>query len=304
MTMMQAAATQVTSTPGFWSNVGWLVAPGRMTSAAKNRAAGQAEALIAGEQAIEQAVMSGKIICPPGMDPEQVMRAMHSMALEAVERQARRERIAIKAYEMLPADKREQPVELREEFKIRFFHAAEEVSSEEVQDRWAKLLAGEIFRPGFFSLRTLDVLRNMSSEEAQLLQDYGKYAFDGIVFPPRMDERESDIFARNWVQLYEAGLAQLQRYVTNFVFQPGETAVYPTCHSTYYLKNIEKSLVDIGGHILTRAGRELVAMSPPHIVSFIESLNNQIGQDRLTYKECLSSEKETCTRRQDHLLWG
>lgn len=50
----------------------------------------------------------------------------------------------------------------------RFFTIVEDVSDAEMQKLWAQILAGEIKRPKAYSLRTLEVLRNMTKEEADL----------------------------------------------------------------------------------------------------------------------------------------
>ena len=48
----------------------------------------------------------------------------------------------------------------------RFFGIIRDISSQEMQFIWSKILAGEIKKPGSFSLRTLDVIRNLSQSEA------------------------------------------------------------------------------------------------------------------------------------------
>ena len=50
---------------------------------------------------------------------------------------------------------------------IRYYEASGNISDKEMQILWAKILAGEIEKPSSYSLRTLDVLRNMSKEEAE-----------------------------------------------------------------------------------------------------------------------------------------
>lgn len=50
---------------------------------------------------------------------------------------------------------------------IRYYEASGNISDKEMQILWAKILAGEIEKPSSYSLRTLDVLRNMSKEEAK-----------------------------------------------------------------------------------------------------------------------------------------
>jgi len=46
---------------------------------------------------------------------------------------------------------------------------AEDVSNKTMQDLWAKILAGEIYQPGTYSLKALKVFRNMSMGDAKLL---------------------------------------------------------------------------------------------------------------------------------------
>ena len=61
----------------------------------------------------------------------------------------------------------EDPVE--KDWMSRFLNIAEEISDKDMQDIWGRILAGEIKKPKSFSLRTLEVMRNMSKDEALLL---------------------------------------------------------------------------------------------------------------------------------------
>lgn len=56
-----------------------------------------------------------------------------------------------------------------------FFGITEDISDEKMQDLWAHILAGEAKKPKSFSLRTLDALRLISSDEAKLFSDAIKY---------------------------------------------------------------------------------------------------------------------------------
>lgn len=49
----------------------------------------------------------------------------------------------------------------------RFFDYARFVSNEQMQFLWGKILAGEVKQPNSYSLRTLEVLRNLSKNEAE-----------------------------------------------------------------------------------------------------------------------------------------
>lgn len=61
---------------------------------------------------------------------------------------------------------------LDEDWKTRFFYIAEDISSEEMQSLWGKILAGEIKKPKTYSLRTLELLKNMSKEEAEVFTKF------------------------------------------------------------------------------------------------------------------------------------
>lgn len=50
---------------------------------------------------------------------------------------------------------------------MRFFDAVGNISNEDLQQLWGKVLANEIVKPKACSLRTLDMIRNMSPEEAR-----------------------------------------------------------------------------------------------------------------------------------------
>jgi len=51
----------------------------------------------------------------------------------------------------------------------RYITLAEDVSNKTMQDLWAKILAGELSRPGSYSLKALKVFRDMSIVDAKLL---------------------------------------------------------------------------------------------------------------------------------------
>ncbi len=56
------------------------------------------------------------------------------------------------------------------DWTARFFDEVQDISSEEMQALWAKILAGEVQRPGSTSIRTLSVLRNLDQQTARLFR--------------------------------------------------------------------------------------------------------------------------------------
>ncbi len=59
----------------------------------------------------------------------------------------------------------------------RFFDSAKDVSNEQLQIIWGKILAGEVKQPGSYSLRTLEVIRNLKKSEAETFVKVAKLAF-------------------------------------------------------------------------------------------------------------------------------
>lgn len=58
--------------------------------------------------------------------------------------------------------------EVDEEWLNRFFQIAENITNEEMGILWGKILADEIERPNSYSIRTLEILRNLTSKEAHI----------------------------------------------------------------------------------------------------------------------------------------
>jgi uncharacterized repeat protein (TIGR03899 family) len=108
----------------------------------------------------------------------------------------------------------------------RFFSIAEDVSTEEMQKIWGKILAGEIKKPKSFSLRTLDILKNLSREEAQLFTNIAQYcirvgAQNCFIYHEHNGEYLKDTFGIryvDWLRLIEMGVIvgdnNLRQYFT------------------------------------------------------------------------------------------
>ncbi len=68
-----------------------------------------------------------------------------------------------------------------EDWLHRWQDFAGEVAAEDMQYLWGRLLAGEVKRPGSFSLRTLDMLRSISKEDAEKIARLAPYHISGDV---------------------------------------------------------------------------------------------------------------------------
>ena len=69
-------------------------------------------------------------------------------------------------------DREVQDHEVDHDWTARFFNDLQDVSSEEMQQLWAKILAGEVERPGNTSIKTLGILKNLDKPTANLFRQF------------------------------------------------------------------------------------------------------------------------------------
>ena len=145
-------------------------------------------------------------------ESEQPLGALAESAekFQSEKRMANMQSIVGQAIEQMPEQVPDTPVD--HDWTARFFDNAKDVSDEEMQKLWAKLLAGEVERPGSVSLRTLSILREMTQKEAELFARAVNYIISGIDKPAWMFRADTgvqafpDISVDKLYSLIEAGL--------------------------------------------------------------------------------------------------
>lgn len=108
-----------------------------------------------------------------GQDYSQLaLRAKQRLAYQECKKQQNIESIVGQAASILQDAPSVDPTPVDADWISHFFDAAAHVSSTEMQQLWGKILAGEVQTPGAVSLRTLNILRTISKEEAELFSAY------------------------------------------------------------------------------------------------------------------------------------
>lgn len=98
-------------------------------------------------------------------------------------------------------------VPVSDDWLLRWRDSAAAVSSDELQALWGKVLAGEVKSPGAFSLRTLAFLRNISREDAVLIEKLAPYVIKNfVVRPPKNNELIGDLNFLDFLELQELGI--------------------------------------------------------------------------------------------------
>ena len=106
--------------------------------------------------------------------------------------------------ENLPNKVSNKPVD--HDWTSKFFQNIQDVSSQEMQQIWAQILAGEIKFPGQTSIRTMSVLSKLSFSEAKLFQQTLKYNIDGKIFYQEGSMPKKFINFNKISILFESGL--------------------------------------------------------------------------------------------------
>jgi uncharacterized repeat protein (TIGR03899 family) len=95
-------------------------------------------------------------------------RTKNRLDFKENKRQENIENITQKAAKNLESESEVSDEPVDEDWSTRFFNYAEDISNNEMQELWGQILAGEIKQPKSYSLRTLEVLRNITKEEAEI----------------------------------------------------------------------------------------------------------------------------------------
>lgn len=205
---------------------------------------------------------SSQIIQTAATD-ESMLPEMKSAAVSIIEKEARRlktrKRIVEKAASIKSDDENISDEKPTDDWMARFFSTVEDITEDTMQNLWAQILAGEVKRPHSFSLRTLDVLRNMTKEDAELyVKVINSYCFDGYI----LTEDQYGISLEDRITLSEMGLLSPDE-LTQTITQTQEVNIQ-RLNQDYALKlnknttsNIE---VKFGCRTLTKAGRELLQL--------------------------------------------
>jgi hypothetical protein len=93
-------------------------------------------------------------------------RAKERVLRKEARRQKNLESIAAKAAREVAESVSEKPVE--QDWLAQFFEYCQDVSNEDMQTLWARLLSGEVAQPGSYSYRTLSVVKMLTADVANL----------------------------------------------------------------------------------------------------------------------------------------
>jgi hypothetical protein len=169
----------------------------------------------------------------------------------------------------------------------RFLDIAEDVSDNEMQELWARVLAGEIKHPKSYSLRTLDVLKNISKEEAEIIVKSASYVYE-------LNYICIEDFALNLndkIVLDDIGIVCGEDLIHTITLN-GKKHYFPINHNLVINVYADTSIkFDIHCVKLTRAGSEIMRLVQDidyqkYLQSLAFKIKNQ-GATKITYNKII-----------------
>lgn len=168
-------------------------------------------------------------------------------------------RVTEKAKACVAADEAVSDEKVNDDWLNRFNAIVEEVSEETMQNVWALILSGEIKQPKSFSLRTLDVVKNMTKEEADLYVKAMQYmCLDNFI----LTGSEYGVSLDDVIKLIDMGVMSPDDLERNVNLDKGDNIIGMDHDYILIAKNESegKILVKFNGRRLTRAGVEMESL--------------------------------------------
>lgn len=104
-----------------------------------------------------------------------VKRTQNRLMAQELRKQNNIEAVTSKTIGLLESEKPVPDEPVDPDWVVRFLNSVEDVSNEQMQEIWARILAGEVKKPGTFSLRTLECIHNLTQKEAEAFQELCKH---------------------------------------------------------------------------------------------------------------------------------
>ena len=173
---------------------------------------------------------------------------------------------------------------------MRFYEATGTVSDSEVQELWAKILAGEVYQQGSYSLRTLEALRNLSKTEAALFQTIYSHSIEienNLFLPNYKDYMKfANINYNDVLKLSDCGLIKADGFLVLQI--PVETSRQVIFNNNELVISAQATQENIKMKIkqfpFTIIGKELsqvidISISEKDIIQLGKTLKNENGKN-------------------------
>ena len=194
---------------------------------------------------------------------ELLLRAADRLVFQEERRQYNIESVVALGMQELPGAVSDEPVD--PDWISRFFAACQDVSHEQLQILWAKILAGEVAQPGSCSRKTLSILQDLSPEDALCFRKLCSLAWydehDAWVPLNRRGDYpwgEYGLTFADYLQVEAAGLVHTRGDVARIIEPEGTLAYHDRLHM---ISPLSQEKVSVACLPLTQSGIELRTVS-------------------------------------------
>ncbi len=144
-----------------------------------------------------------------------------------------------------------KPQEMDQDWIFNYLVSCKMVSDSKMQDLWAKILAGEANEPGSFSKRTVNYMKDISKNDAELIESLCNFTWvvndeDMHSVPLILEPHNySEIYTKNnidfWKIKYLEEIDIVEVIMSSFAPNPWKMKVYPSGnnHITYHGREIK-----------------------------------------------------------------
>lgn len=194
------------------------------------------------ERAKSKALAEGKEI-----EAETIERIQDRIVHKELRRQENIDNVTEIAAQQLSQEESVSDEPVDEDWTTRFFNIVEDVSDEEMQQLWGRILAGEVKRPKTYSLRTLELLKNISKREADVFTRASNFVIIswGSPFIFRGEENDYlDKYNLNFedrLLLTETGLLQSDSTITRNLLQNSTDTIRYFESGRFFIKVLKKA---------------------------------------------------------------
>ena len=139
-------------------------------------------------------------------------------------------------------------------------------SDEYMQNIWAKILAQELSCPGSFSYKSLDILKNMTSDDFKLFERLCSLSVDNNILKDEVNDfyKKFDLYWTYLLKLKDFNLISLEDTEKTYSIEPGE--YHHLIYNNRYiilLKNNSEQRIDykLSIYIFTQFSKELLRVA-------------------------------------------
>jgi uncharacterized repeat protein (TIGR03899 family) len=139
----------------------------------------------------------------------------------------------------------DEPVD--EDWTARFFNIVEDVSDDEMQQLWGRILAGEVKQPKSYSLRTLELLKNLSKREAEVFSRAANFVITSHNSPFLFKGKNNELLDKylltfeDRLLLTETGLLQAENTISRALRKDNSDSLIYFDSGNYIIKVLKKA---------------------------------------------------------------